>query len=888
MSKESKSRISAAQKEVYLAIQHSGINRNYHLCETQEIKGKLDINLLRLALHMVFTETEALRVSFRQAPDSDFPEQCIQNEPPGRERFKLIDLSGQPEAKRTCQNIIQDLTGQDLNPETGPLVRFLLICIAPEHYIFVELVSHLVIDRSANGMILQRMTTIYNALYNGQPVRLANYPTLETVAEAETAYLNSPTLTKDRRYWHDYCANLPDPVQLVPGEAPLSELIRLRRVISGDLVDRLRAIAAAHQLNISGLLIAVCAAYIHRMTGESELVFGIPVEARQLKGLRDVPAMVANILPLHMTLDQKSTVLSIASGVQRQLSRHLLHQTYRYEQIVQDLQEERGNKPLFQILLNIVSGGQTLSFSETQTLIRNQASGPANHLGIDIFDRNSDGSLEFGFNANAALFTEKSLTLHFQRFLTFLTRFAGQPAQPVPALDVFLEQEEEQIYPHPAPIAKLPLFQDSFQQCVTRYAGQTAIICGEQHISYQMLDDYTDRLIGFLLSKNIDQYQSVAVLTSRSIESMIAMTALFRLGVGYVPVDPELPPGRIEYILQDTAPALFLITDQSYSSSLLAEKQCYLSVALLAHFAPAPKPLPVVDPFSLAYLIYTSGPAGQPKGVEVTHRNLVAIAHTIISAAEIRPGQRILRLIAPGVDMSVLELMIVLLSGAILVITDKLSTPGKPLARQLCQQPVDLLLMTPGQLACHQTEDFRPGTTIMLGGEACTATLLARFSHCRLLNVYGPAENSFATSVNAKYHPGDLSLGQPAANTRLYVVDQHQQLLPPGSWGELMIGGSGVARGYRNLPGLTAQYFIPDLFNENETMYRVGDRVYFSEDRKIYYQGRKDHPIKDHHVKIRGRRSEPDEIRHGMPGFAGVEDAVMMEQHLQFTCGSAD
>ncbi|SHO57837.1 non-ribosomal peptide synthetase [Vibrio quintilis] len=869
--------ISTAQKEVYLAIQHSGVNRNYHLCDILEIKGKPDINLLRLAVQMVFTETEAIRVCFQPSQQTALPEQIVQSEPSGVEALEYIDLSDRADPKRACQTYIQAQIEQEMNPETGPLARFILICTAPDLYDFVELGSHLIIDEYTRRLISGRIVTIYNALYNGLPVKLAEYPPLETAAQADADYPGSPEMLKDRRYWLDYCAHLPEPVQLVPGDAPLTRLLRLRRVISGHLVTRLRTIATRHSLSMPELLMAACATYIYRTTGEPELVFGMPVAARQLKALHHIPAMVANILPLHLFLNHESTVLSVAVAVQRQLHSHLRHQTYRHAQLVQDLQEQRGNTPLFKILLNVAGYDQTTGFSETETRLRNQASGPADHLGIDIFDRNTDGSLEFGFNANGALFTQEDLNLHFQRFLTLLTRLADQPSMPVPSFSLFLDHEAERVYPCPATIARLPVFRESFQQSVNRYAGQTAIICGEQHISYQMLDDYADRLTGYLLSKNIAQNQCVAVLASRSLESIIAMTALFRLGICYVPVDPELPPERIEYILQDTDPALFLITDQTYYSCLLADKQCYLSVALLAHFTPPTQTLPAVDPFSLAYLIYTSGTTGQPKGIEVTHRNLVAIARSMIAAADILPGQRLLQFIAPGFDMSVLEFMMATLSGATLVIADKLSaTPGKPLAQLLRQQQVGLLVMTPSLLACHQAEDFTPGTTILLGGEPCTATLLARFSHCRLLNVYGPAETSFSTSVNADFHAGDLSIGVPTANTRLYVVDPHQQLLPPGSWGELMIGGAGVARGYRNQPALTEEYFVPDLLNENETMYKVGDRVYFATDGKIYYQGRQDHQI-----TIRGLRIEPDKIKNVMLSFAGVEDAVVLVKELR-------
>jgi len=870
--------LSTAQQEVCLAISQNHSNLNYHLCDVIELRGELNLTWLEAAIGAQFQQTDTLRATFRADPQTGTFAQYIQpiDSLPAKS-FEHLDVSDQPDPEAACRQLLDHLLQTDMDLQHGPLIRYVLIRLAPQHHRMIELASHLVVDGFGHGILFGNITAHYNALSRGERVEPLTLAPLSSVFEAQEEYRLSEMHNKDRTYWRQYCLKMPEPTQLVPGDAPLIRLNRLRKVFGGETLQRLRAAAGEHQLRLSSILLALCATYLQRMTGQDELALGMPVAARQLKALRNVPSMVANILPLHLSFNTESTVLTVAANLQRQLRHHLLHQSYRSESMIRDLHAERGNKPLFNTLLNIVAYDQGPGFAGCETTLQNVANGPADHLGIDIFDRHADGRLEIGFNANADLYSPEALELHYQRLTALFERFATAPETLAADYDLFLPDEQQRFYSYPQSDAPLPVFAEAFAQSVREHAQRPALSQSGRHLSYERLDDAATRLAAHLRERGVQAGDCVVVMFSRSLEWAVAAVALFKLGACYVPVDPDLPEARIEHIFSDADPAVVIVAPGSQLKvEIAADKQLWLNTEFLAQLPPANEPLAPFEAGLPGYLIYTSGSTGKPKGVEVTQRNLVPIARTAIDAAQLQPGARVLQFIAAGFDMSVLEIMMTLLAGAELVITDKVtSAPGRALAQLVKREAINLLVMTPSLLACHQTEDFPQDTVLMLGGEPCTPALLARFSHCRLLNVYGPTETSFATSINAHYGAGDLSIGPATANTRLYVVDNHQRLLPPGAWGDLFIGGPGVARGYRNRPDLTAKGFVADLLDAQDTMYRAGDRVFFDHAGRIHYLGRQDNQI-----KLRGLRIELDEIKNVLLGCAGVDDATVMLREL--------
>ncbi|MEE3651211.1 MULTISPECIES: non-ribosomal peptide synthetase [unclassified Brenneria] len=871
MSEKETCPLSTAQQEVYLAIAQAGSNKNYHLCDIIEFRGQLQLPLLEQAINTVCGKTAALHTVFEIDPTSS---QCVQYFLPNTPLSFLEwhDFSEIPDPEQAYTALLNELLSQDIDLSQAPLGRYVLIKLAENFYRMIELGPHLVMDGYGHSILFSNIADYYGRLLRGETVAPLPMSPLKSVVEAEQEYYASNVYVKDQAYWRKYCLKMPDATQLVPGDAPLVTLNRLRKIFTGKTLDRLRATVSEHQLRLSSVLLALCATYLHKMTGQTELAVGMPVAARKLKALRTIPSMVSNILPLHLSFTTESTVFSVAINIQHQLRHHLLHQSYRSETMIRDLQAERGHKPLFNTLLNIQSYDRDIRFDNCEMTVVNVANGPARHLNINIFERNNS-YLEIGFDANADLYTPEALEQHYQRLILLLEHFVNMPDTPAADYDLLLPGERERFYPLPIAGDPQPTFRDAFADTVHAHAEQIALLQDDRALSYAQLDNYATRLAGRLRALGVCPGSDVAVVTSRSIEWVVAAVALFKLGACYIPVVPDLPEARIEYILNDAAPAMVIITgDSAINIPVPQEKRLFLTTEMLENLPLADRPLADFDSGTSAYMIYTSGSTGKPKGVEVTHRNLEPIARTAIEAAGLQPGQRVLQFIAAGFDMSVLEIMMTLLAGATLTIADKVSTtPGKPLATLVRRENIRLLVLTPSLLAYHETEDFPQGTVLLLGGEPCPPALLARFSHCRLLNVYGPTETSFATSINAHYGTGDFSIGTATANTRLYVVDKQQRLLPPGSWGELFIGGPGVARGYRNRPDLTAKGFVPDLLDAAANMYRSGDSVFFDHVGRLFYQGRKDSQI-----KLRGLRIELGEIKNALLGCSGVEDAVAM------------
>ena len=876
MRQEAKYPVSRAQREVLLAMMSIGHNATYHLADHFDIRGPLDISLLEQAIKAQFAAVDVMRACFIQQDDT-FIEHVRPPACAAEWQLKVHDVSQSRSPEQDFRALVDAMLKTEFDIERDLLVRFAVVRMSEHHHRLIKLESHLLVDGVGHALLARRIIKHYNLTVRGVAPTdaLPKLPPLRRVHEQEQAYCQSEQYLKDRAYWQAYCQDWPEPERLSRTEAEQGMLVRCFRQMPEALAIQVREVAKRKRMRLPTMLMALSCAYLYRMTGQSDQAIGMPVPARNAKCLRQVPSMVANILPLRITFDANDCIEDVARRLSGRLRRHLVHQRYRFEDMARDQHQVRGHRPFFKTVINMIANDERDQFEGCETHVRSEAIGPAANLLFDILDRNLDGRLEMVFHANAAVYSAEELDLHMQRFIQLLEAFVAAPEAPITSFELLTPEERARVYPMPSSAGVAPTFDQAFRDVVSQYDDHNALEGAEDAMTFAALDDAAERLAQHLTRMGITTGQRVAVMLPREPTWVITLVALFKMGATYMPIDAELPAERIAYMIDDAQPAL-VITDRAGQTQrgLVKATTLRLDSNALAALAPlrTRRKRPTAAPNDDAYLIYTSGSTGRPKGVRISHRSIVPIARDIGRGIDAGPATRMLQSISPSFDMSILEIMVSLLSGATLVQVDRSdTTPGERLATALKQQRINTIVMTPSVAACLPGRDVAPGTVLLLGGEVCPKALLRRFAHCRCVNIYGPSETSFTTTMNTDYSERNRTIGVPVSDTRLYVMDRQGELLPPGARGELVIAGPAVANGYLHRPELTAERFVPDVLDATQTMYRSGDQVFFDHQGGIHYLGRQDSQI-----KLRGLRIELDEINAALRDCNGVDDAVSM------------
>ncbi|MFP2933511.1 amino acid adenylation domain-containing protein, partial [Pyxidicoccus sp. 3LG] len=542
-----------------------------------------------------------------------------------------------------------------------------------------------------------------------------------------------------------------------------------------------------------------------------------------------------------------------------------------------------GHAPLFQVKLVLQNQPTSELKVPGLTLRGEDVEAGTSRLDLTLSIMETPMGLACGCEYRTDLFTAATMTRLVRSLGTLLEAAAARPDTRVSALPLLAEPERRQLLvdfnpaPHVWPSGEACVHQ-LIADVAARAPGSTAVRFEEQTLTYAQLDARANQLAWHLRSLGVMAEVPVAICLERSPELLVAILAVLKAGGAYVPLDPSLPFERLGYMLRDCG-APVLLTTEAIADELPSggERLVMLDAEAAAISAQPETALPVhVHPDNLAYVIYTSGSTGRPKGTLLAHRGLCASTSAAVSAHRYRPGSRVLQYAASSFDASVMEVFATLLAGATLVLAPRERLlPDEPLRSLLVDEGITAATLTPSVLAQLQPEGLASLETLISAGEALTPELARRWGPGRtLLNAYGPTEATICAAITR----GPVSterptLGQPWANTLLYVLDSHLEPVPSGVPGELFISGVGLARGYLRRADLTAERFLPNPFSAmpGARMYRTGDRVRWLESGELEYLGRL-----DSQVKLRGFRIETGEVEATLTAFSGVREAAVL------------
>ncbi|MBV9141206.1 MAG: amino acid adenylation domain-containing protein, partial [Pseudonocardiales bacterium] len=803
----------------------------------------------------------------------------------------IVDVSDDADPRAAAHAWMTLDVARPMDLTVGPLFSYALIKLRSDRFVWYQSYHHIVMDGFSCSLIARRVAEVYTALVQGRACDQSTFGSLRQLLDSDSAYRGSEQFAQDRAYWVKRFADQPEPARLVGRSSTTPEsFVHQVSCLSPSSVDRVRAAARQARVPWSRMVLTAVAVYVHRLTGIQDVVVGLPVTARQGSLLQRVPGMVSNVLPLRLSVRPEVSPADLIGQVAREVREVLAHQRYRGEDLHRDLGLPGQVGTSFTPMINILSFDCDLRFAGHPSMTHTVSAGLIGDLSILVWDRKDGSGLRIGWQAHPDVCDQNDLATHQQRFLSLLdTLVAADPDQPIRRIDVLTAEERHRVLEiwnnttHPIPAASLSVL---FEAQVQVAPDAIAVVCGDVRLSYAQLNARANRLAHYLIAQGVGPEQIVALALPRSPELIITILAVLKTGAAYLPLDPDYPTARINFMLTDAQPALLLTTEHTtacISTDAAAPRLVTDTPDILAVLSDYPNTDPTDTDRATpllhqhpAYVIYTSGSTGQPKGVLISHTGISSLAATQIERLNLNAHSRVLQFASSSFDAFIMEMLMAFTPGAALVIPPTGPLADTTLIDVLVTQGITHALIPPAALTYASPADLASFETLVVGGEACPVELVTTWSpHRRMINAYGPTETTACTTMSGPL-PHTIStpppIGRPITNTRVYVLDTGLQLVPPGATGELYIAGAGLARGYLHQPGLTAQRFVAAPYGTpGERMYRTGDLVRWRPDGDVEFVGRADDQI-----KIRGFRIEPGEVASVLTTHPGVAQAVVV------------
>ena len=875
-----------AQREIFLSVQMgSEANCAYNEASIIHFEGRLDPAALRRGLHAVFTRHPALRSTF-----SGDGEQQIFHPAPARVDLPEEDLTVLSDVERETRigelRRLETATPFDL--AAGPLVRLRLLRLADTSHDLIFTAHHLVCDGWSFGMVMAELCACYNAAIAGRTAGLPPAMPFADYARALASQKGGDEFQRAEAYW---VSQFPDgaPVLELPTDRSrpvvktFSAAMESRR-LDDDRFARLKRATSSLGGTIFTTLLSSFATLLHRLTGQDDVVIGIPAAGQTMIGCSELVGHCLNFLPLRLK-PAGSTPFSVFAGtVQEAVLDAYDHQQMTYGTLVQKLKLPRDTSrlPLVSVMFNIDKSG--LDLQKFTGLDFHVATNPKQFTNFDLFFNlvQEEHSLDIECEYNTDLFDRDTIRGWIEAFEALVESVITAGQTPLDRLPILGESMAKKLFDEWQGRVNVFAREKTVHALFTEQAARTpaniAVRCGARALTYAELDQASSKLAAHLQTMGAGPGAMVGLCVERSVEMVVGLLGVLKSGAAYVPMDPAFPAERLAMMIEDAAMPI-IVTQTSLTTILSAHAA---AVVLMDQPLPAPvaaAAVPSVCGEDLAYVIFTSGSTGRPKGVQVPHRAIVNFLESMRREPGLVADDVLLSVTTLSFDIAGLELHLPLTTGATVVIAARETTAdGNLLRGELESCGATVMQATPmtWRLLIEAGWIGSPKLKILIGGEAVPRDLVNQLAtRCgSIWNMYGPTETTiWSATTRLAAGEGSVSIGRPIDNTEIYIVNGQMQPQPVGVPGELLIGGDGLAGGYLKRPELTVEKFIADPFGQQPggRLYRTGDLARWRADGTLECLGRL-----DFQVKIRGFRIELGEIEAALATHPGVKGTVVV------------
>ena len=888
--------LSFSQERLWFLDQLEPDSALYNIPYRLWIGGPLVIPALAVALSGLVERHESLRTIF--PAENGHPRQVVLPAVPLP--LPLVDLQSLPLEVReeTALQLAVEESRRPFDLVRGPLLRALLARVEPRRHALILPLHHIIADGWSTGVLLHDLGELYGAAAAGVPSPLPELPVqYADYAVWQRNWLQGEVLTTQLEYWKRQLAGAPAVLELpLDRQRPAEQSYRgaSRPVpLSSFLSEAIRRLCRQQGATPFMVLLAAWAVLLGRHAGQDDVLVGAPIAGRNRREVEALIGCFINTLVLRSDLSGNPSFGELLGRVRRTVLDAFAHQDIPFERIVEEVVVERNLavSPLFQVIFNLHNA--PTENPEVEGLVFSQLDVDT---GLAKFDlslilQESSAGFEGSLEHNADLFDGDTVERLLARFAALLEAAVEDPSLPVADLPILLPRERQQVlvewsgqatsYPRETTIHAL------FAEQAALSPAAVAVVGAGESLSYAELERRAACWAHLLRALKVGPEVRVGICLDRSPARVVATLAVLMAGGAYVPLDPSYPRERLAFLVRDSG-ASVLMTEERWLQALPKTEAAVLCLDRDERWKEAFVEIgeaPQVSATGLAYVMYTSGSTGEPKGVAVTHRSVVRLVRET-SYAHFGPDEVCLQIAPYAFDASTLELWGALLNGGCLAMPPVGVLSPAELGDLLKRHGVTTLWLTAGlfhQMVDENLQGLAGVRQLLAGGDVLSVPhaqrVLAELPGTQLINGYGPTENTtftccYPVADSASLEPS-VPLGRPIANTWVYVLDRNLAPVPVGVIGELYTGGDGLARGYLDRPERTAERFLPDPFGREAggRLYRTGDLTRWGPTGELKYLGRI-----DAQVKVRGFRVELGEIEVALSAHPRVRQAVVLAE----------
>lgn len=874
------------QKNIWSMEQfYKGTNIN-NICGSLIIKQNTDLNLLNNAINLFIQNNKSFGLNFKEKNEELIQYFTTQE----FEKFEIVALKNYKEV----QNLAREITETTFDIKDKKLYKFTLFKLENGYGGFIVLTHHIISDAATFALMGTEIVENYINILENKEIKQKNY-SYEDYINSEEEYINSNKYLKDEEYWNTIYSTVPE-IACIPSNKKeqnikLSEKAnRKNYTIKKDLLDKIGDFCKQNKISNFNFFMAVYAIYLSRVSNLNDFVIGTPILNRTNYDEKHATGMFINTAPLRIKIENDIKFIDLVKNIAQSSLSMLRHQKYPYENILKNLRKIQKDLPtIFDIMLSYqITKANDRDIKLPYEVEWFPTSTIQNGMYIHLHDNNDENNLNISYDYQIQKYDEADIDNIHMRILHIINQVMENDNCLEKDIEIITPEEKNKIinkfnntyieYPHNKTIV------DLFENQVEKTPNNIAVVCENEKLTFKELNEKANQLAFCLKNKGVKENSILGILLERSINMIVAILAVLKSGGAYIPIDPDYPKDRIEYMLMDSKCKLLLSTKKLYEKSKfnieyidLEDEKIYKNNTQNLNLK--------INQESLSYIIYTSGSTGKPKGVMLKHKglsNLINYCNNYIKYLKDNKYRTIISVTTVSFDIFFFESIISLQKGLKLVIANQQQQTIPELLKELInKEKAEIIQTTPSRMKLlldniKNIEEISNLKYITLAGEQYPDTLaeaLRKIKNVTLYNGYGPSETTIFSTLTDVTNVKKMTIGKPLDNTQIYILDSNMNLCPIGIPGELYISGSGVGNGYINNEKLTNASFLENKFNNNSLLYKTGDLGYFNNDGTITCLGRA-----DNQVKIRGLRIELEEIEKAICSIPEIKDCVVAKK----------
>lgn len=877
------------QKAIWLTEQfYKGKNIN-NVCGTLYIKKALDFNLFEQSINLFIKNNDSVRIKLRLQENGEIKQYFDEYQ---YIHIDTVNVYSEKDLKQLQNSVVSEV----FNLLDSNLFHFVIFKFPNNNGGVIANFHHLISDSWSHGILSNQLLSNYCKLLNNEEIIDNSSYSYKEYISTENDYINSAKFLKDKAYWDNIYSTIPEnatiPASLNSNINSL-EAKRLQLNINGSTLSEITEYCTSHKITPFNFYMSILGLYISRVSNLDDFVIGTPILNRTNYAEKHTTGMFIKTIPFRISLDYNLRFTDFVSQIAVNSIGMLKHQRYSYQYIIEDLRKQDSSLPT---LYNIMFSYQITKMTDNNDIFPHTntwsfTGNTSDDLDIHMleYDDSTNSNLNVMYDYRTSKYTESDIREIHSRILYIIKQVIENDQILLKDIDAITEEEKNKIlYQFNSNKIDIPsnlTLDKMFKDIVLKNRNNTAIISSTNSITYQELDELSNKLANILLDNGVQPQDIIGVCMNRSIELLISIWAILKIGAIYMPMHTKYPTDRLRYMIENSNCHL-IITNSIMSTSFddcvkeiifnnINEISSNKSNIITAS----------INENDIAYVIYTSGSTGKPKGVQITHKNLINFLYSFNNSyGKIDTNDSLLASTNISFDVSIFELFISILNGAKLILyNEEYITDIINYTNWIINNEITMLYIPPNILnevytiLKNSSADIKINK-LLVGVEGIKKSTLNKYfilnKNMTIVNGYGPTETTIcATSLVYKKDTTDdsyVSIGKPLSNNKIYILNKNNLSQPVNVLGEVYISGYGVGKGYINNTAENNKRFIPNTFdNSSQFMYKTGDLAKWNKDGTISFSGRADTQIKLH-----GYRIELSEINNAVSQYPYITNSL--------------